>query len=272
VSAWPMATREELEQYCRSRAAAVFVGNQTLLCRVLGRFAFYADAEDVQIVPNLVLDGFWEAWNTLAIARHVRPGAHAVDVGANHGYFTLLLAELVGPRGHVVAFEPNPRLFELLERNVRVNGFERQVTLVPAAAAAHDGEGTLTVDRRRSGEGSLLLARGGEAATFRVPLHRVDEAVAGPIDFLKIDAEGADYDVLAGATGLLEDGRASVLIEHHSAFHADARARLRGLQRSGFRLAHVGDDGEVADIGVDDVLGDERRFWSLWLTREQGTG
>ena len=271
MSGIPLTRRDELENFSRARATGVFVGDETLLCRVLGRFAFYADAVDVQIVPNLVLDGFWEAWNTVAIARNVRPGARVVDVGANHGYFTLLLAEVVGPQGHVFAFEPNPRLFELLERNVRLNGFERRVTLIRGAAAARNGEGTLVVDRRQSGEGSLVLERGVDRVAFQVALQRVDEAVSGPIDFMKVDAEGADYDVLAGAAGLLEDGRAAVLIEHHAGYHADPRGRLLELQAQGFRLSYVGDDGEVADAGIDQIAGDAERFWSLWLRRGQHT-
>jgi FkbM family methyltransferase len=272
VSGIPLTRRDELELYCRERATGVFVGDETLLCRVLGRFAFYADAVDVQIVPNLVLDGFWEAWNTVAIARNVRPGARVVDVGANHGYFTLLLAEVVGPQGHVFAFEPNPRLFELLERNVRLNGFERRVTLIRAAAAARDGQGTLVVDRRRSGEGSLVLERGAERVALPVALQRVDGAVSGPIDFMKVDVEGADYEVLAGAAGLLEDGRTAVLIEHHAGYHAEPRARLLELQAQGFRLSHVRDDGEVVDAGLDPIAGDAERFWSLWLSRGERTG
>jgi FkbM family methyltransferase len=270
VTTLPLTSRSDMEEFCRARATGIWVGHETLLCRILGRFPFYVDAEDRQIVPNLALDGFWEAWNTLAIARRVRPGWRVVDVGANHGYFTLLLADLVGPEGHVVAFEPMPRLFDLLSRNVEVSGFAARVTLVPAAAGARDGSAELAVDRHKSGEGSVVVRRAAAGAPRPVPMRRLDGAVGGPVHFMKVDAEGADYEVLEGARGLLDDGATSVLFEHHAAFYADPRGRLERLLADGFRLAHVNEEGEVLGIDLSEVDRQRDRFWSLWLTRGRG--
>jgi predicted O-methyltransferase YrrM len=60
--------------------------------------------------PRLVLDGFWEAWVTLALARYIRPGFYSVAVGANYGYYSMLMAAACGREGYVLASEPNPVL------------------------------------------------------------------------------------------------------------------------------------------------------------------
>jgi len=69
------------------------------------------------------MDGFWESWITLAVARHLRPGSRRIDVGANCGYFTALFASLVGSAGRVWAWEPNPDLARDLRESIRLNGY-----------------------------------------------------------------------------------------------------------------------------------------------------
>lgn len=265
----PLRTREAFQTHCRAQASALYVGGHTLLCRVMGQFLCYVDGDDASVAPHLAMDGFWEAWNSVAVARHVRPGWRVVDVGANHGYFTLLLASLVGPEGRVFAIEPNPRLFALLERTVRLNGFDDRVTLLQFAAASHDAAVDLRVPREFSGDGSVVLRRAGELASCPVQQRRLDGLIDGPIDFLKIDAEGADYDVLEGAIGLLPPDRpAAVLLEHHAAFHEHPSMQVEQVIDDGFSLRYVTHDGDLAPATVDLLAADPARFWDVWLSRE----
>lgn len=87
----------------RKRSRRATCGEHQLLCRLLGVFLAFVDTRDLMLGPRLVLDGFWEAWVTLAIARHVQPGSWCVDVGANHGYYTLLMAAACGPAASSLA-------------------------------------------------------------------------------------------------------------------------------------------------------------------------
>ncbi len=91
------ADRFTLERACRAQAQPVYIGDHTALCRILGRYKFYVDTRDRGFGSNVLLDGFWEMWLTMAIARAVKPGMVAIDIGANFGYFSLLMADLVGP-------------------------------------------------------------------------------------------------------------------------------------------------------------------------------
>ncbi|WP_233247757.1 FkbM family methyltransferase [Caulobacter endophyticus] len=110
--------RGENEAEIRLRCASAFLGRGVSVCRVLGRYKLFVDGLDYGLGPHLLLDGYWEMWTTEAIARAVKPGMTVVDVGANLGYFTLLMADLVGAGGRVHAFEPNPQIATLLARSV----------------------------------------------------------------------------------------------------------------------------------------------------------
>src|SRR5918912_920802 len=100
-----------------ARCMAVPVDPITALCRVLGRYKMYVDLRDTGFVPHLMFEGYWEYWITDFMWRNLGPGQVALDVGANHGYYTVLMSDLVGAQGMVRAFEPNPRLVELLGLN-----------------------------------------------------------------------------------------------------------------------------------------------------------
>ena len=66
-------TRDVLEQMSQQRHQTALLSDQAVLCRVLGRYIFYADPSDVGITPHLCLDGYWESWITLALARIIDP-------------------------------------------------------------------------------------------------------------------------------------------------------------------------------------------------------
>ena len=107
----------------------------------LGGARFACDLRDL-IAREAFLTGLYGAQETALLRAILRPGGTFVDVGANWGYFTLLAAHLVGRGGRIVAFEPDPRLFRLLEANLAANGI-RTAEALPVAAA--DRAGTLSL-------------------------------------------------------------------------------------------------------------------------------
>ena len=89
-------------------AMATFVGDQTVLCRTLGRFKMYVSTLDEGLAPHLISDGYWEMWTTRVMTEVVKAGMICIDAGANVGYYSVLMAELVGSGGRVIAAEPVP--------------------------------------------------------------------------------------------------------------------------------------------------------------------
>jgi FkbM family methyltransferase len=132
--------RTQLEAAIRRRCHTIPVEQHTILCRILGRYKFYVDCRDRGLAPHLMLDGYWEYWVSDFMWRNIKPGDTVIDVGANLGYYSVLMADLVGSTGRVVSFEPNPRLFELLQRNVGINGFTRRTQCYPRAVTARSDE------------------------------------------------------------------------------------------------------------------------------------
>lgn len=160
-------------------------------------------AEDEVITPTLVATGGWEPGETALLGARLRPGMTVLDGGAHAGYFTCLAARLVGPRGLVLAFEPNPRTFELLLANVWRNGFAN-VAAFNWALGAESGFAELFLSPENTGDNRLTDPGGGRSAV-RVRTARLDEAgvVPVPLDVVKLDLQGAERPALAGMEGLL---------------------------------------------------------------------
>src|SRR5262245_27706135 len=109
AGAKPIFTLSDLNNFSRLRNEAVirglcanaYLGDHISLCRVLGRYSMYVDTRDIGFSSHMLLSGFWEMWVTEAIVARVKPGMRVVDCGANLGYFSLIMADLAGPAGHL---------------------------------------------------------------------------------------------------------------------------------------------------------------------------
>lgn len=132
-----------------------------------------------------------------------RPGDLVFDIGANIGQTAVLFAEIVGPAGAVVALEPTEAAFNVLQINKTLNGLEHLLP-VRRAAGAMEGSAEIVVDTRTGGRTSSLrsIASGGpRGATQSVRVTTLDALTAehGVPDFVKIDVEGWELEVLRGA-------------------------------------------------------------------------
>ena len=228
--------RDRNQAVVQSLCYNAFLGNKTSLCRVLGRFRMYVDTTDLGLSSHLLTLGYWEMWHTEAMARLVRPGMTAVDIGANLGYFTVLMSELVGPSGRVHAFEPNPALAERLRKSVYVNGFA-WTTVHELALSDAAGEAALSVPAGDPKNGQIVpIGPGGPR--LRVETGRLD-ALPGLLDadILKIDVEGAEQAVWRGMAGLLESPRPlTIVLEFTMGRYEDPAAFVDQLTRHGFSL------------------------------------
>ncbi len=135
------------------------------------------------------------------VASQVPRASTVVDVGANIGLSAILLARSVE---RVIAFEPSPTNVDYLRRNLASNGITNVEVL---AAAVSDRPSTLQFHVAQFGAGSHVVAAGhvlnGSIATIDVPAVTLDEALTVSVSFIKIDAEGHEPDVLAGAPAVL---------------------------------------------------------------------
>lgn len=188
------------------------VGDDLLMTKVLNTFLMYVEASDMSISPHLVADGCWEKSITDAFVARLRPGMTVIDVGANYGYYSLLAACCVGGKGKVYSFEPNPRTFEVLTKNIEVNNVGSIVQAHPLAV----------LDSRRKIKLHVLHKFQGSSSQFSpelvpepdtppeqqpwVDAVSLDEIIQGKVDLIKIDAEGSEPLVFEGMKGILSRG------------------------------------------------------------------
>jgi len=158
-----------------------------------------------------------------AFRKLIKPGMTVFDIGANSGYFTLLMADLVGKTGRVYSFEPYPPIFKLLKTNVETNNLD-QVRLFPIALSDKRGEVPLSINPVNDGGHSLgtfknnpdLIGWDTEKLKEIVHTETVDEFMVdqgiGSVDVIKIDVEGAETLVFAGAKNLLSNSQSPAII------------------------------------------------------------
>jgi FkbM family methyltransferase len=160
----------------------------------------------------------WNPEEYRAFRAAVRPGAVVLDVGANVGSYTLLFAIWVGPAGRVFAFEPAPEAREGLRKHVALNGLADRVEIAPYAASSIAGSARFRID---GASGANAIATGGDrghAASIDVETTTIDafcDRHRVRPDVVKIDVEGAELDVLAGARRVLAQPDMQAFVEFH---------------------------------------------------------
>ena len=167
---------------------------------------------DTYLGTMLDLYGEYSESEASMFGHFLKPGMTAVEVGANIGAHTLALAELVGPRGRVLAFEPQRVVFQMLCANLAVNGIEH----VDAHwAAVGKASGEITVPRLpatiRNNFGGIAI--GGERGDA-VRLVTLDSLELPACDFLKVDVEGMEHDVILGARDTIRRTRPTISLEN----------------------------------------------------------
>lgn len=264
--------RSANEAWIRGLCSVAYLGNDTALCRSLGRFKMVVDTTDFGLAPHIMLDGYWEMWVTEVVARLVRPGMVVADIGANLGYFTLLMAELVGSAGRVHAFEPNPRMAELLQRSLDINGLLGHTDLHQLALGDVDGASLELVVPANEPKNAHLQPLGDAPSpgSHVVQMVRLDSRPDWcQIELAKIDVEGSEELVWAGAQGLLDGDRLrTIILEFTPDRYASAAVFLKRMLDAGFALARIDPWAGTVGCSAEELLdGDGREDRMLLLTR-----
>lgn len=260
--------RHAAEQMIRDSCQSTYLGDKEVLCRILGKFKFFLRSDDHGFSPHLIQDGYWEYWLTQFMARVVQPGNSVIDIGANVGYYSVLLADLVGSNGRLTAVEPNPLIFKLLQKNLQVNGFAAH-SIALNMAMTRDVSSASTaffVPFNEPKNGRLVF--GGEdidflrqhGDVFDVRLGVLTPEDVPTVDFIKIDVEGAELDVLDSLSDIIERHHPQIICEVNFArgytfedvasrigvdgklYHLDFDGRIKELDRTDVNTQRVGED------------------------------
>jgi FkbM family methyltransferase len=181
--------------------------------------------------------GYWELEDQRYFASRLRPGDVVYDIGAHVGIYTLLSGSKVGPEGHVYAFEPLPRNARYLGRHIEINGLSN-CTVVEAAVSNSAGS------RQFDPTEHTTAGHFSDSGAMTVRTLSLDEFVFGspvrPPNAIKINAEGAEQEVLEGGRRALTEHFPLIFLSTHS---EDVDRRSCDLLRSlGYSLRRLAAD------------------------------
>lgn len=237
------------------------------ICRRITRSVGNVDAEDIllpwglkiKVDPNEVIGrsiwlmGIYDLSVTETLWRLISKGDTTVDIGANIGYVTSLMAKKVGKSGKVYCFEPHPEIYQNLSDNIKIWQQNIDICKINSqniALSNHAGQGFLEIPINfNDNKGIAALKLGNEkdkqnnntipAMGVTVTLARLDEALSNnhQIDLLKIDVEGHELEVLEGATRLLSKQQIrNIVFEDHNSYPSCVSKFLESYNFTIFRI------------------------------------
>jgi FkbM family methyltransferase len=244
---------------------AVYCGENRVMCVNAYDMVMYVDARDISLAPHIVRGAIWEPHMSAVIKAVLDPGMTFVDVGANFGWFSLLAANRVGAQGRLVAVEANPETFEILTANLEINGFSGISQTWKNAAWHEKASLDFHVMRKHKGSASLrsevqesARAFHDDTETIRVEALPLDDMLGdGPVHMVKIDAEGAEPNVLRGMTKTIERNKdLCVSIEFASCWYPNGGAErfLDEIEHYGFKIRRIGNNGQLLAMSREELI------------------
>ncbi len=194
----------------------------------------------------------YEPNQTEIVKKYVHKGDIVIDIGAHVGYYTLLMAQLVGENGKVYSFEPDPVNFQLLKKSVEINGFENVVLIQKAVSNITDkvklflGDDDSAINRIYDAKlGDTKESIDVESITIDEYFKENDEL----INFIKIDSEGSEVKIVNGMKQFLSRNKELVMMTEFFPFLIkksgdEPNQYLKSLEKSGFSLYNILDKNE----------------------------
>jgi len=209
--------------------------------------------------------GYYEPVVCRFLRKWCPPGGTAVDIGANIGCHTMVLAGVVGDQGKVLAFEPHPGSFSRLSNNLRLNNLEN-VMAAQTALSSSPGRAVLFGPGGTASRGVASFYReniAGTSESLQVPVSTLDiqvkEANIHRLDVVKIDTEGHELEVLRGGVQTIEKYHPVILFEYSPRTWEASGTRLEEavklLDSLGYRVEALGKipDKEIGRKSADMV-------------------
>lgn len=246
----------------------LYVGENRMM--VLPQYGgkLFTYANDLSLTPALLIDGIFEVGLTNYMFQNIKEGMTVIDVGANLGYFSVLIGYLVGAQGKVYAYEANPEMHRLLVDNLTVNELKHNAVAINQAVSWSEGTLNFNVSKRFKGNSSLIAHSGQYKADFKsdefeviaVKATALDNAHLGEkVDFIKIDVEGAELEVFTGMGEIIAAHKPQIVFEFNKSMMGEAVEAFRNNLEShrtqyGYRFYYLDAQGSLLETSLDDIF------------------
>jgi FkbM family methyltransferase len=218
-----------------------------LYVRVAGGGEICVPASSSITAYTLIEQEDWFETEIAFVRRLLRPGMRAIDIGANYGTYTLAMARAVGCKGRVWAYEPTSATARYLRNTIARNDLA-QVEMTQAALCDRTGSGRLRLDTQV--ELNRLAADGNGEEVSLTTLDAEDRSRSwGRIDFIKIDAEGGELDILRGGETFFAEQSPLVMFERRAAEGENEGLQAAFLARGYTLFKLIGPDICLVPLG-----------------------
>ncbi len=167
--------------------------------------------------------GIYGELDTIMVEKLVKNEDVVVDVGAAIGYYTLILARAVGNKGTVIAFEPKEGRFEILENNIKLNGYDNVIAENKAIMLDGQGKKFFVHDDNTAGYRFITnrsddnltkkFSKPVDVLTTDLDVYLTDLGIIDKVSFMKIDVDGPELLVLQSGRQLLKNRNLNILLE-----------------------------------------------------------
>lgn len=170
--------------------------------------------------------------------KYIKPGDRVIDVGTNLGFVATMFASIVGSEGRVFCFEPSKYIFSKLKKTIAANNLDSVITPFNVGCGTEKTTVKLNAVSTSSGNSSIINADSTIGKTEEieiVPLDSIDELWSEPINFIKIDTEGFEPEVLLGAKRLITTYKPTIYIEMGGSYMESTKRSLAILEEYGYQ-------------------------------------
>lgn len=185
--------------------------------------------------------GIYELDKKRLFEQEIQKSSVVYDIGANTGFYTLLASELVGNEGKVIAFEPFPENIFVLKKHTEINNLEN-VMIMEVAVSNENGKSFFSI-AESSSEGCLVSKK--TEKTIEVPTVSIDDLISKkiilPPNYIKIDVEGAELNVLNGAKKTLSEFKPKIFLATHDDFKPNIHSNcVEFLKSCDYKIVPIG--------------------------------
>ena len=235
--------------------------NPDNILRYENGIAFNISTKKNSMSKSLILQEHTESNETKFLKKIIKPGQTVLDVGANMGWYSIHFSKWVGQSGKIFAFEPVPEIYEELTSNINLN-FCQNIIVFNCALGNQNESVLFNVSDFEGGSGasSENLKFGKEIKVSKRKLDDVmNEHNLDNIDFLKIDIEGGELNMLKGAEKLIEKYKPKLLLEivdiHCDRFQYLPEDVCNFLFNKGYDGFYIGNEHskKLNDINIDEL-------------------